>query len=63
VANKQWLAFVSENPSYQRLAHFASLHTSNRGLTRGGRQTKAEGLDQTLAVFRKAAEHVGQFPA
>ena len=56
VAQESWRRFARQDPrSAARLTKFNTFHTSGRGITNGGRQTKADGINHVVATLREAA--------
>lgn len=54
-AHDSWRRFSQRFPdAASRYRHFETFHTSGRGITNGGRQTKAEGLDHVVATLAEA---------
>jgi hypothetical protein len=61
VAQESWRRLARQNPrSAARLTNFETFHTSGRGITNGGRQTKADGINHVVATLRAAASDAEQ---
>ena len=57
VAHDTWKRFGKRFPSVAtRYRHLETFHTSGRGITNGGQQTKAEGVAHVVATLRSAAQ-------
>jgi hypothetical protein len=56
VAHDTWHRFARQHPAAaSRYRHLETFHTSGRGITNGGQQTKAEGVAHVIATLRAAA--------
>lgn len=57
VAHRAWRQFTSRYPETTgRLRHLETFHTSGRGITNGGQQTKSAGVAHVVDTLRNAAE-------
>ncbi|MBV6509966.1 MAG: hypothetical protein JJLCMIEE_03084 [Acidimicrobiales bacterium] len=54
-AHHSWRLFSEQYRDASRWRHIKTFHTSGRGITNGGRQTKVEGIAHVVAAFREAA--------
>ncbi|WP_373069630.1 uracil-DNA glycosylase [Gemmatimonas sp.] len=55
-AHDSWRRFTEEFPDEAaRWRHISTFHTSGRGITNGGRQTKADGVALVVDAFRDAS--------
>lgn len=55
VAHDSWRRFVSAYPmGTGKLRHFETFHTSGRGITNGGQQTKAKGVAHVVGTMVRA---------
>lgn len=59
VARKAWPLFEARFPDPAgRFRAFPTFHTSRRGITNGGRQTKAEGVEHVTATLAAVRDHI-----
>jgi uracil-DNA glycosylase len=59
VAQKGWAFFARSHPAVAHTYHvLPGLHTSGRGITRGGQHTKPEGVAKVQALMRTALEAI-----
>lgn len=61
VAHDSWRRFSDAHPTdAASVRHLETFHTSGRGITNGGRQKKAAGIDHVVATLRSSMQPLNQ---